>query len=207
MTLTLDSVEFSSAGWTLDGDRKVGLNTTRSWVGQNADVLSLHCFPEPDPSPFTLGDINAYRDFCREMAVHNGGGLIEADIITAGKLTFYRMIYKYRQEPTGFLFSGGLSLSPHFVVNIEAVEGAVTGIRETAVANLMGQDAAPGFISRLVRRKAAWAGDPYDRGRKGSYFKSDAREWDSKFPEHPLSRVRRHLAVVESTVKFKGDTY
>jgi hypothetical protein len=207
MMLNLDSIKFSTAGWTFDEDKKVGLNTTRTWSNKQMDILSLHCFPKPDPSPFELGNIDAFRDFCREMALHNGNDMIEADIITPEDLTFYRMIYKYQKEPTGFTFSGGLCLSPHFVVNVEAFEGPLTGIRETAVANFLGPEAKPGFISRLFRGKKAWAGDPYDQRRNGGYFKSDAREWDSSFPEHPLSRVREHLAVIGSTVKFKGSTY
>ncbi len=199
-----DAVTFTLTGWKSLGEETQGRNTIRSWEGEHGDRLSLHCFPQPDPSPFPLGDLDAYREFCRNQAASNGGGLVEADMVPADGRTFHRVIYKYPQTPSGFTFSGGLCLSPHFVVNVQAAEGPVTGARETDVANRLGSDAAPGFIARVVRGKRPWAADPYDPRRAGVCFRSDDRQWDAQFPGHPLSRVRRHLAVIESTVVFQG---
>ncbi len=205
--LNLDSVQIDTSGWTFDEEQKQGHNTIRRWVNQFGEVLSLHCFPNPDPSPFILGDINSFRNFCRMMALQNGGEMIEAEMLTSNISTFYKMIYKYQQQPTGFIYSGGLCISPHFVINVEAAEGASTGIRETAVALLLGSDATPGFISRFFSGKQAWSSDPYDRRLKGGFFKSDDKKWDIKFPDHPLSRVREHLDSLESSVQFRGDSY
>ena len=200
MAIHLDSVKFSLHGWVHDADEKDGLNSIRRWTNEIGDILTLHCFPEPDPSPFELGNEEAYREFSRQIAESNNSGLVEADLIPLGATFAYRSIHKYPQDPTGFTFVCGVSLSPHFVVNAQAAELGVTGIRETAVAEALGETADTGLIGRLLGRGERWSADPYDRKRGGMCFKSDAREWDSKFPDHPLSRVRNHLNDVLSSI-------
>lgn len=107
--------------------------------------------------------MDAFRDFFREMALHNSGGADRGGHNCGGKID---------------LLSNDLQISAR--ANRNFVFGG-----PLLVAAFRGQH----------------------RGCGGSCFKFDAREWDSKFPKHPISRFRRHLAVIGSTVRFKGDTY
>jgi len=84
-----------------------------------------------------------------------------------------------------------------------AGEQGTTGVREAVVtADLMNQ----GKLT-IDGYKKYWCQDPYEpayRGADRSVLRSmsDDERYDEKFPEHPLSKVRRLLATLPSHVEY-----
>jgi hypothetical protein len=88
--------------------------------------------------------------------------------------------------------------------SVVAGERGTTGVREAGVtAELMkaGKLTPQNFES-------SWASDPYDASYHGVdrsvlRFISDDERYDERFPEHPLSKVRRVLAALPTAVRFE----
>ena len=82
----------------------------------------------------------------------------------------------------------------------------MTGVREAVVAsNLMnaGKLTAEDY-------KRYWAEDPYEAAYRGvdrsvMRFMSDDESYDEQFPQHPLSKVRRVLAMLPNTMQFDSE--
>jgi len=147
------------------------------------------------------------RHRCRKLAQNRGGGLIEVHAIPRGTNSV-SLIYK-RQDFPAYVYSGMLITSVRgnsLVWTIVAVERGMTGVREAVVAsNLMnaGKLTAEDY-------KRYWAEDPYEAAYRGvdrsvMRFMSDDESYDEQFPQHPLSKVRRVLAMLPNTMQFDSE--
>jgi hypothetical protein len=93
---------------------------------------------------------------------------------------------------------GGLN---DLVWTVVAGEHGMTGVREAVItAELMNAGALT-----IASYQQSWAQDPYDPAYTGVdrsvlRFMSDDRKYDERFPAHPLSKVRRVLAVLPNAV-------
>jgi hypothetical protein len=106
-------------------------------------------------------------------------------------------IYK-RLDMPAFVFTGMLVVAPALTNSsawtIVARERGTTGVREALItANLMAQ----GKLTPESYKKS-WTKDPYDPeysgvDRRTLRYLSDDESYDSQFPQHPLSKVRRQL--------------
>lgn len=200
---SIESVTFEVSAWH-DVERDA---EHRVWSNDAGDVLTLLYFADPDPPPVDMGRVSHVRDFTRAIAVARGAGLIEASPARCGDVVMMRSVVKHPQVPTGFTFVASLSFhagGAGYSLNIECPETGVTGARETAVALELGVDRSPGFFKRLMGGGEPWQADPYDASQKGPVMRclADDARWDPMFPDHPLSRARRHLACVESSLSI-----
>jgi hypothetical protein len=74
-------------------------------------------------------------------------------------------------------------------------ERGMTGVREAVGMAELTRASNPQNLEDLIK---LWGEDPYDMvslgvDRKVRRFTSDGEEYDARFPDHPLSRVRRFL--------------
>jgi hypothetical protein len=194
---------FTMEGWSEDapsGDLRV-------WRSSQGDVLSWTTSGSLDlPS---LGDTVRLQHWCRGVAEGRGAGLIEARVNTGGLGATVSFIYKRLQMPA-YVFTGMLVIPSDemsIVWTVVSGERGTTGVREAVVtAQLM----SAGRLT-IEDYKRSWAQDPYEpayRGvdRKVLRFVSDNEAYDEQFPEHPLSKVRRVLANLPSSVRFDSGT-
>jgi hypothetical protein len=76
-------------------------------------------------------------------------------------------------------------------------------LRETLVLN---EKMASGEVKADVENQQmiGWARDPYDANLVPDfgYNLADAPEYDARFPQHPLSRLRRALSSIESSLSI-----
>jgi hypothetical protein len=151
-----------------------------------------------DAFPAT-SDPDALRRQVRVIAQESGAGLIEADRIETSTGTSGRMIYK-TPRGSGFLFTGMLWMPVDggcIVWAVAAGESGMTGVREAIIT---GELLNAGKLTPETYQQS-WAQDPYDplyRGvdRKTLRYFSDDEQFDARFPDHPLTRVRQVLAEV-----------
>jgi hypothetical protein len=168
------------------------------WQDADGDALGLAraaSFGFPD-----LSDDNAVRRRCRELAQDMNSGLVQADFVAGAHGPAVMFIYKRLDRPA-FVFTGWLVVSPtsktSLVWTIVAREGGMTGVREAIITAMLANE------GKLTNEsyQASWAQDPYDPAfagvdRSTLRYLSDDESYDSQFPQHPLSRVRRKLNEV-----------
>jgi len=177
-------------GWTLveQDDRMI------LWQDNDGDALSLAS--NPDSGMLQLPDENAVRQAARELAEGVSSGLVEAAVVPACHGPAVMLIYK-RRDGTAFVFTGMLFVPAAryaWLWTLVALERGTTGVREAVVtAKLMEE----GELT-IETYKTSWAQDPYDPAYHGVdrstlRYLSDDEAYDSLFPQHPLSKVRREL--------------
>lgn len=197
----IDAIVLPVDGWRLVEDTP----TLRRWLGDHDDQLALSYFAAPDPMPIDPHDADDVRRFARALAVAAGGGLIEADRWRHTGHLGMRSISKLPQTPSGFTYVGDLigQRQAGFAIKLECREAGTTGLRETAVALELGIDPAPGPLARWFGRGPRWEADLYDPRLRAPVMRTQADDprWDARFPDHPLSRVRRHLAAVAAGMR------
>jgi hypothetical protein len=157
-------------------------------------VVSVSAVPELDlPAPLTPV---AVRQYFREVAEQQQGGLVEAEIVEWRSGKVVEGICK-RPNGTGFTFIGMVFVpmtKSSLVWAVAATEGPMTGMRESVVTTQMLQQGA----LTVETYQQSWAQDPYDPAYRGLgrvdsktlRYLSDDAIFDSQFPNHPLTRVR-----------------
>ena len=200
---TINSIRFNLSDWS---PSNLACNN-REWVNRNGDVRILNFFPAPDPPPCDLNDLGAVRSLFRNLAAEGGGALVEADFLKHGLSRLTQVIFKYPQEPTGMTYLGSLMFElsgSSYCIKTQCTETGMTGLREAVVSQSLGV-ASPGIGTARVLKTTGngegWFQDPYDPTYRNRVLrcKSDDAQWDGKFPAHPLSRLRGHMAeIIES---------
>lgn len=169
----------------------------RVWEDCSRSVLSLAAFNSPN-----FSEEAAMRQWCRAAAQDRDAGLIEANTLAVQGKPGFSLIYKRLQTP-GYIFTGQLFIllnGESFVWTVVAGERGTTGLREAVVtAELLN-------AGKLTDCDRQWAEDPYDPAYRGVdrsvlRFISDDQCYDERFPDHPLSRVRRVLALLPNHIE------
>ena len=119
--------------------------------------------------------------------------VVEAGIENVADLSVIRIIVKIPQTPTGMTYLGSYTVPFQdfcYVVKIQCEERGMTGIRET---DLLSKGLASGEVEldELGNITGDW--DP------------DNAVHDADFPDHPLSRCRRGLHIVASSLSLTDE--
>jgi hypothetical protein len=126
-----------------------------------------------------------------------GAGLVQADVVEGADGPAVLLIDKRLFKPA-FVFTGKLVVAPasktSSVWTVVAVERGTTGVREAVITDQLFSE---GKLT-LESYQTSWAQDPYDPGYVGVdrsmlRYLSDDESYDSQFPQHSLSKVRREL--------------
>lgn len=88
-----------------------------------------------------------------------------------------------------------------YIIVIAAEEQGMTGLREATITSHL---LSEGKLT-LETYKSGWFRDPYDPDYKRRTLRSlsDDEAYDSGFPEHPLSKVRRTLGYLQSNIRLE----
>jgi len=189
-------VRLDMQGWT-EQPPDVGL---RVWRNLEGDVLSFAVLEFRELPE--LSDELALRKWARQLAESRGAGLIEVNVGKGPSGPTVALIYK-RLDVPAYIFTGMLFIlyeNIFQVWTIVAEEHGTTGIREALVA---GELLSAGDLT-IEDYERSWAQDPYDPNYRGVdrsvlRFVSDDQSYDSRFPQHPLSRTRSVLAKLPSS--------
>jgi hypothetical protein len=190
------SVRLLLPGWTED----TTANDMRVWRDADGDVLSVAGIEEPFQN-FDRADEMKVKEWCRDLAKSRDGGLIEAHKSDDG----FNFIYKRLQVPA-YVYTGMVLARVRetwLIWTTVAGERGTTGVREAVVtATLLNE----GKI-KPEEYESRWAQDPYEPAyrkvdRSVLRFISDDESYDSQFPQHPLSKVRRILALLPISVEY-----
>lgn len=215
-TLTTDSIQFDTSGWKL----RRSSNSEKLWLDECGNALTLYYVHKPPDIP-PLSDFNGLVGYCREIASGDGdrvSGIISVDVIDAQGIPALRTIYKYERLPA-YGYTGMLILPFRwfiFTITIAAIEHGTTGVRDAGVTALLAEAGELELelfdkpdSSGSVGSVKSWFQDPYDPNYKGHITRSisDDEKYDSLFPDHPLSKVRRTLDIAQNSLRCDERIY
>lgn len=151
------------------------------------DIVQLSYFDLVPDLPAPLTDLATLRRRLAEIHAESGC-LIEAFIVGVDSQPALLRLQKMwlPDQPTGLVFAASLTVPKancSAVLQILCPETGTTGIREAVLALEIGFD-------------NMYPPHPYAPGLQGAlpYNAADDHRWNDRFPEHPLSRVRRWVA-------------
>jgi hypothetical protein len=200
MMRSLDSVTFD----TTEFEPREGRDGVRVWHTPAGDGLGLFYFPTPPDIPAGIDSIAEIRAFYRRIALEAGSAIIEVNRLALDGCPAIRTINKVPQQPSGMTYIGSLTLPFRdfsYVVKVQCREVGVTGIREALVADELLQ---AGVVTIDESGQVqGWMQDPSDPAAKAPLGRNraDSEEYDARFPEHPLSRLRSVLKRVQETLR------
>jgi hypothetical protein len=201
---SLDSITFDTTGLIPQGD----INGVRVWLTSDGDSVSLYYFPMV---PDILADINSLES----VSTFYGNMIAEAKNITGISIgtmdidscKFVKMIIKAPQQPSGMSYLGSLTLPFRdfsFVVKMQCSERGLTGMRESLIVDELLEkgeiriDKSGKFEgwarTSVLPHSASWI-----------INKAEAVEYDGRFPNHPLSILRRTFDQIESSIKVSEE--
>jgi hypothetical protein len=201
---SLDSITFDTTGLIPQGDK----NGVRGWQTQSGDGIGIYFFPIP---PDILADINSPES----LSAFYGKMIAEAKNITGISIDsmdidgckFVKMIIKVPQQPFGMSYIGSLTLpfrNFSFVVKMQCAERGATGMREAFVVDeLMGKGEIK--IDKSGKFEGWDKPSVSSRSEVWKINRAEAVEYDERFPNHPLSILRRTFSRIEKSIRVSDD--
>jgi hypothetical protein len=201
---TLDSLCLSLDGWSEQPMTDVP-QPLRLWTDADESAISIAAIKDHKITARFATPGWSLPHWARFFARDQSGGLIEAQFVD---LTFgpgLRFIFKTLEKPA-YMYHGQLTFARNDIdlfISVVCKELGTTGVREAVVtAELFEQ----GRLD-LKEYERIFARDPYDPGYDGVdrsvlRFMSDDEVYDTRFPDHPLSKVRRLLVSLPREITF-----
>jgi hypothetical protein len=163
----------------------------RVWRFPDGDAVGIYFFGlEPDLPRQT--DLAGFVSQTREYVAASGLVLVECDILRLGAFAAVRQIVKARQEPNGMTYLGSITLPFRkfsYVLKVQCEERGLTGVRE---ATLLDEGLAARTLEVFPDSPNPIRGD----------WDPDSPSHDARFPDHPVSRTRRHLQSMASSCRL-----
>ncbi|HEX5941576.1 MAG TPA: hypothetical protein VFY66_04830 [Anaerolineales bacterium] len=201
---SLDSITFDTTGLIPQSD----INGVRVWHTPEGDGLGLYYFPIP---PDILADINSLTSigsfYGNQIAAANLTG-ISINTLDIDECKFIKMIIRVPQQPSGMMYIGSLTLPFRdfsFVVKMQCSERGITGMRESLILNELLDNDEVEFNNKSDEFEG-WE-LPLDTV-DSPYWKinrAETVEYDARFPNHPLSILRRTFDQIEKSIKVSDD--
>ena len=166
------------------------------WLTSEEDLVLLNlCRVAPDV-PASLDNLDALRAGYRSAVTAQGAALIEAEVVDADSCRAIWLIVRVNRKPRGTIYLASLTLPFRdfsLVLRAQCEEHGITGVREAVLLDelLTHSDGMEG-----------WVADLYDPNLRTPPFRniSEDEKYDTRFPQHPLSRVRRLMRHLQSTL-------
>jgi hypothetical protein len=182
---SLDSVTFDAALYAFQGDD----DGARIWFLPEGGGVGLYFFPCKPDLP-AAASTESLREF---YAAQMGEQLqaVECRVVSLDGVRGIWLIAKGLDEQTGgAVYLGSLTIPFRdfsFVIKIQCEEQGVTGTREA----LLVEEALRNGTGRIEGDRFVPVGWSFEE-----------EQFDERLPEHPLSRVRRELRHIASSVRI-----
>ena len=199
----LDSISFDTTGLIPQGTK----NGVRVWQTPDGDGVGLYFFPMPPDIKADVNSLSSVSSFYgTQLSTANLTGILINTIDLDG-CRFIKMIIRMPQQPHGIGYLGSLTLpfkDFSFVIKMQCAERGVTGMRESLIVDeLLGRGEIKldksGKFEDWEHSLDLNASSPW------KISKAEAPEYDVRFPNHPLSILRRTLGQIESSIRITSD--
>lgn len=162
-------------------------NGCRYWYTREGDGVGLYYCGLPPDLPSKQKTTDAFISHYLARLSENG---IEASIESVAEMPAVMALVKVAQEPAGFAYLGSYTFpfrDSSYVIKIQCEERGTTGIREAIL------------FDRHLSNGGTSLGNS---GNISDDFSPDDAIYDDEFPDHPLSRCRRGLRYIKSSITF-----
>ena len=199
---SLASVTFDASGFDFQGER----DGARVWYTPAGDGLAVFYFSLKPDIDADVRSLEKIRQATRTRVTAAGAAIIELETTTTDGCLALRQIIKVPQQPHGMTYVGSLLLPFRdfsFVIKVQCQEHGMTGIRDSIIVDEALGDGRVTFDPDRKEFLKGWMHDPFDPALHGGFHwnLSEAPEYDVRFPNHPLSRLRPVLAHLELTLR------
>ena len=161
------------------------------WRFSDGDAVGIFFFSIKPDLPHTHEMTRFVSEF--EERVHASGARpVECSVLEVRGLPMVRAIVKVPQKPHGMAYLGSFTLPFarfSYVIKAQCEERGITGVREAVLF-------AEGFEAKTVTI------EPESANPITGDWKPDSAEFDERFPQHPLSRLRRHLQEIPRCLRL-----
>lgn len=186
-TPTADWVSLCGDDLSYEGDR----SGHRVWRFTDGDAVGIFLFTAKPDLPQTR-EIDRFISEYGGRVQAGGARLVECSIVELRGLPMLRTIVKVPQKPHGMTYLGSLTLPftrSSYVVKVQCEERGMTGLREAVLL-------AEGLRSNSV------AISPESETPIAGQWSPDSAEFDERFPQHPISRLRKHLQEIPGCLRL-----
>jgi hypothetical protein len=185
--VSVDSVSFDTAGYQSKG----GDAEKRVWFTPGGDGVGLFFFPKPPDLPANAQTIDELREFYTKLIGDRGMKIVELRVQTVAGVDCVWVVLKSPRKPHGIDYVGSLTIpfaDLSFVIKMQCQEGNITGMREAALLVMTQQE---GTVTLTPEGKISGDWNP------------DDERYDAKFPNHPVSRLRREFGRIIATLRIE----
>lgn len=190
----------------------------RQWVWKyqdgSGDVLALRLAPAPSADnrpPYGRAKLKQVRDYWVKDSENDTTTVIEIDIADVDGVEFTKVMAKKLREDKRAHYFGFLDFTCDkfdLMASVSCLEAPgtpekPTGLRDSTILTVMMNDGKLTFNPQ-TREIEGWAQHPYLPELRSGFLRNlaDEEAFDEHFPNHPLTRVREHLAGVIGTMTF-----
>ncbi|WOX06131.1 hypothetical protein [Microbulbifer pacificus] len=196
--------KFSDKEWIFD-EKSSGENV-KNWHDGNGVLMRLQCIGPDKELSDLLSDENAMREYFRANLAAQGVGVVECDSVIISGYPSARAIGKIVASGESAQYIASLSMplmDRSFVLSLYSREDGMTGLRDAIVFDKYLSESGDDVLND-DGIPSGWACDPYFPEYKGPSLRNnaDSEEYDSQFPEHPLSKVRSKMNQVCKSINI-----
>lgn len=186
-TPTADWVSLGGDALSYEGDS----SGHRVWRFADGDAVGIFLFRAKPDLPQTRKMDRFISEYGGRVRA-GGAGLVECSTLEIRGLPMLRTIVKVPQAPHGMTYLGSLTLPfarSSYVVKIQCEERGVTGLRE---AVLLAEGLRSNSVTICPESETPITGQ----------WNPDSAEFDERFPQHPISRLRKHLQEIPRCLRL-----
>jgi hypothetical protein len=200
----LDELGFDSSTFS----RLADTPGARHWSTPGGDPLAVHHCPFPPTLEGSPASRDRLRDYYRKLAEPRAG-LVEVETpVVDRNVIAVRTILKAAQLPAGRVYVATLTLpfrNFSYVLEVTCEERGWTGMRDATILDRLLKSGEV-TVDDVTGELRGWADDPYDFLCRAPLVRnrSERAEYDAHFADHPLSRARRTLALLEHTLQLSS---
>lgn len=162
------------------------------WINPKENIMISLKYIDLPPEIPSLQDIQKTRSYYRTIIASYNAGVIEIENIILDGVRSLKTLFKQPQTPIGMSYVTSLTIpfaNCSYELKIQAQESNLSGMRDSFIADIL---MAENEISIANGNLVGWFKDPYQPNLKEGVLmnRSEEIQYDSQFPEHPLSQCR-----------------
>lgn len=189
---TLDCISFNTSGWTPEEATEDMI----AWSNEAGDRLEYHIFATPPALP-VLYPVEGFQKFASDNWQDAETALIYADVLSVRGTSVVRAILKQKLDRHSQIYLGRIHLPFRdfgYEIRLATIPHPTPSIRETEISDELILN-----LDEPVR----WLRDPYTPDRPGDYLccESDAEEYDSRYPDDPLTLLRQEMVKIIASIQ------
>lgn len=187
-----DLITLPPPGWTLVHADEHRRQFARDVYGDDYSSRMIVVHQNEALEGVDLSDLAGIKELVQNIATQAKQIMVSAEVLPVGGVPSLWYILKQSQAPSGMAYSGSLVLplaGQFFTIQLMCLETGITGIRESIVVDKL--------LEQGVSFKVLADANSYcESGTALAPYSADGEIYDERFPNHPLSRVRRYIAEV-----------